>query len=264
MATRTPPPPRVGCSGWEYKHWRGDFYPAELPRASWLDHYAARFDTVEINNSFYRLPDKATVRGWRSHAPPGFLFAWKGSRFLTHMKKLKDAREPLVRLFDSARELGPHLGPVLYQLPPRWKRNATRLREFLLHVPRDVPQAVEFRDPSWYHDEVLTALEEHGVALCLHDLPGSASPREAVGRFVYVRFHGSGARYGGGYPRAALEEWAAWLSGRHRAGRPVYAYFNNDVGGHAPRDAVTLRGALATDLAGRSRRAPARQGEHIR
>jgi uncharacterized protein YecE (DUF72 family) len=236
---------RIGCSGWQYRHWRGTFYPDDLPQSRFFQHYAARFDTVELNNSFYRLPEAETFARWREAAPPSFLFAVKASRYLTHMKKLKDAAEPLARMFTNVRALRRRLGPVLYQLPPHWSCDAPRLDSFLDLVPTDVRQAVEFRDPSWYCDEVYRALERHGVALCLHDMKESASPRLLVGPFVYVRFHGAGPRYGGGYPEAAIGDWATWLAAEHNAGLPIYAYFNNDVGGHAPKDAARLIRAVA-------------------
>jgi uncharacterized protein YecE (DUF72 family) len=232
---------RIGCSGWEYKHWRGDLYPAELPRTKWFEHYAARFDTVEINNSFYRLPEQETFARWGERAPRGFLYAVKGSRYLTHMKKLKDPEEPVQRLFDRMRVLGRHLGPVLYQLPPNFRRDRERLAYFLRILPKDVRQVIEFRDPSWYTDEVSALLEKHRVARCLHDMKGSATGRERVGPFVYVRFHGAGGTYTGDYPDDRLARWAEWLAEQRRAGIDVYAYFNNDVGGYAPRNAVTLR-----------------------
>ncbi len=231
---------RIGCSGWQYRHWRGNFYPQELPVARWFLHYASRFDTVELNNSFYRLPDRETFARWRAAAPPGFLFAVKASRYLTHMKKLKDAAEPLARMFKNVRGLGRRLGPVLYQLPPHWARDVGRLDRFLDLIPRDVLQAIEFRDPSWYADEVYETLERHHVALCLHDMKGSASGRLIAGPFLYVRFHGSGPRYGGRYPDSVLADWAQWLTEQRSSGRAIYAYFNNDVGGHAPRDAARL------------------------
>src|SRR4051812_12516913 len=181
---------RVGCSGWEYKHWRGDFYPSEIPKTAWFDTYASVFDTVEINNSFYRLPEASTFARWAERAPKKFLFAVKASRFLTHMKKLKDPEEPLERFFERARELGPHLGPVLYQLPPGWKVDVARLDGFMRALPRDARHVCEFRDPSWYCDEVMALLRAHGVALCLHDMRGSATARVRLASFVYVRFHG--------------------------------------------------------------------------
>jgi uncharacterized protein YecE (DUF72 family) len=235
---------RVGCSGWQYKHWRGEFYPPRLPQTQWLEYYAARFDTVEINNSFYRLPERANFAAWARRTPPRFVFAVKASRFLTHMKKLKDPREPLTRLFGRMRGLGLHLGPVLYQLPPGFHVDLERLRAFAALLPRGVRHVIEFRDPSWYRADVCDLLDRSGIALCLHDMPGSATGQQRIGPFVYVRFHGSGAKYGGGYPLERLTEWAEWLQQQRRSGAPVYAYFNNDVGGHAPRDAVTLRSLL--------------------
>ena len=226
---------------------------ASIPRtfrrhAGWST-YAGVFDTVEINNSFYRLPSRGTVDGWRARAPRGFLFAVKASRYLTHMRKLKDPRDPLDLLFDRARRLGPHLGPVLYQLPPRWKEDRERLAEFLAAVPRDVKQAIEFRDPSWYSDDTFAALERHGVALCLHDMPESTPPRAAIGPFVYVRFHGTGGKYAGRYSDTQLRQWAAWLAGELHRGRDCYAYFNNDREGHAVTNAKTLRSAIERALA---------------
>ena len=234
---------RVGCSGWQYKHWRGDFYPASLPQNRWLEYYAQHFDTVEINNTFYRLAEASSFQQWRRRAPRGFEYAVKASRFLTHMKKLKDPQEPVERFLERARYLGPSLGPILFQLPPHWSLNVERLETFLAALPPRRRYAIEFRDPSWYAEAVLARLASHRVALCLHDMTGSESGKVVTGPFVYVRFHGSqGARkYSGTYSDDALDEWAEWLSQPLRDGLPVYAYFNNDAGGHAPRDAVRLR-----------------------
>ena len=233
----------VGCSGWQYRHWRGVFYPATLPASRWLEHYTQHFDTVEINNSFYRLPEASTFAAWEGRAPAGFLYAVKASRFLTHMKKLKDPDDPLARFFSRAVELGRAFGPVLFQLPPRWPLNLERLKAFLDALPAGYRHAIEFREPTWYDDRVFALLERNGVALCLHDMAGSASPRQSIGPFVYVRFHGT-SKYSGSYSSAALEQWAEWLGERHSEGKPVFAYFNNDTGGHAPRDAARLRRAL--------------------
>jgi uncharacterized protein YecE (DUF72 family) len=235
---------RVGCSGWEYKHWKGDFYPAELPKAQWFEAYARQFDTVEINNSFYRLPEARTFARWAERAPVNFVYAVKASRFLTHMKKLKDPEEPVERLFSRMKPLHARLGPVLYQLPPNFKVDRGRLEHFLQVLPAGIRHVVEFRDPSWYAADVTELLERYGVARCLHDMKGSATTRERVGPFVYVRFHGAAGTYTGGYPQDRLERWAEWLHAQRAAGVDVYAYFNNDIGGHAPRDAVTLRRLL--------------------
>jgi uncharacterized protein YecE (DUF72 family) len=231
---------RVGCSGWQYRHWRGDFYPAGLPQARWLEHYAARFDTVEINNTFYRLPEASTFSAWRSRVPNYFLYAVKASRFLTHMKKLKEPNEPLKLLFSRLRRLGPALGPVLYQLPPRWPVNPERFEVFLRALPRGYRHVVEFREPSWHSPEVFALLDRYGAALCLHDMAGSGTGQLSVGPFVYARFHGT-AKYSGSYDDAALRRWAGWMKEQMRGGKDVFAYFNNDAEGHATRNARRLR-----------------------
>src|SRR5688500_15427987 len=178
---------RIGCSGWQYKHWRDDFYPAGLPQTRWLEHYASRFDTVEINNTFYRLPEATTFSAWRARAPENFVYAVKASRFLTHMKKLKDPQEPLKLLFSRARRLGRTLGPVLYQLPPRWPLNLERFEVFLRSLPKSYRHVIEFREPSWYSAEAFALMQRHGVSLCLHDMAGSATGLLSVGPFVYAR-----------------------------------------------------------------------------
>jgi uncharacterized protein YecE (DUF72 family) len=239
---------RVGCSGWQYKHWKGDFYPAGLPVSRWFEHYARTFDTVEINNTFYRLPDAATFDAWRAQAPSSFLYAVKASRFLTHMKKLKDPEDPLARFFDNASHLGRRIGPILYQLPPRWPVNLERFEHFLRALPRKYRHAVEFREPSWYDDRVYALMRRHRVALCLHDMQGSASDKVVVGPFIYVRFHFGTQKYGGRYEDRRLDEWAEWLAARTLDGLDVFAYFNNDTGGHAPRDAVRLRDRIHARL----------------
>ena len=239
---------RIGCSGWQYKHWRAGFYPADLPQARWFAHYATQFDTVEINNSFYRLPPPDTFAKWREQAPRRFVYAVKASRFLTHMKKLKDPEEPLVRFFDAATKLGRNLGPVLYQLPPGWKLDIDRLEHFLRALPKGYRHTIEFREPSWYDGRVYELLARYRVALCLHDMQGSATDRMVVGPFVYVRFHHGTARYGGRYADDRLDDWADWLVERIGDGLDVFAYFNNDTGGHAPRDAVRLRDRIHVRL----------------
>lgn len=258
---------RVGCSGWVYKHWAAGFYPEGLKPAAWFDHYRNVFDTVEINNSFYRLPEWRTFAAWRKRAQVGgthgsrpFLYAVKASRFLTHMKRLIDPADPVDRLLTRARHLGSTLGPILYQLPPRWVPDAGRFEAFLAALPKtiDLPRGggpmplrhtVEFRDARAYDSPLIALLERYGVSLCLHDMKDSAAPRIAVGPFLYARFHGT-ARYGGRYPDAHLADWAEWMRGVHRAGRDVFVYFNNDIGGHAPRDALRLRALLDGDEVG--------------
>lgn len=233
---------RIGCSGWEYAHWKGDFYPESLPRPRWFERYAAVFDTVEVNNSFYRLPEAHTFDRWRERAPLGFLFAVKASRYLTHQLKLARPAEPLDRLLSRAAHLGDRLGPLLYQLPPRWDVDLARLRDFVDLLPAGQLHAIELRDARWYTDAVVALMDRPHLTLCLHDMRESASGYRDLGGFTYLRFHGTG--YDGRYDEAALEEAAAWLAPRLAAGRPAFAYFNNDLGGHAVRDAQRLRSLL--------------------
>ena len=232
---------RIGCSGWIYKHWRGLFYPEKLPVKRWFAFYAEEFDTVEINNSFYRLPKPETFEAWRRQAPPGFCYAVKANRFLTQAKKLKDCAEPIERQMRSFNALKPALGPILYQLPPRFKVNLERLAGFLELLPKDVTNIFEFRDKSWYTDEVFRLLERHRAGFCAHDMPGSRSPKLAIGSVAYLRFHGGEGKYWGRYSDECLLDWADWVVARAREGQPVWAYFNNDMEAHAIHDAQTLR-----------------------
>lgn len=237
---------RVGCSGWQYSHWKENFYPPTAPQKKWLETYAERFDTVEVNNSFYRLPSEKTFSEWRDRVPDHFLYAVKASRYLTHVRRLKEPADPLHLFWSRARLLGPKRGPVLYQLPPHWKRNERRFFDFLEALPDDPLQAVEFRDPSWYTDEIFRAMETKGVAMCIHDHYESATPRETIGPFVYTRFHGADGHYEGAYSDRMLRDWAGWFAEEARSGKAIYAYFNNDTGAHAPRNARTLREFLTS------------------
>jgi uncharacterized protein YecE (DUF72 family) len=249
------PQVRVGCSGWNYKSWRGRFYPEGLAASAWLQHYSAVFDTVEVNNTFYRLPEASTFAAWRGETPPGFVMAVKASRFLTHMKKLRDPAEPLERLMTRAAELGPRLGPILYQLPGQLHLDLERLETFLRALPARVPgvakrlrHVLEFRHPSWYVGETYQLLERHGVALCLHDMAGSEITTPWVGPFSYVRFHGAVGKYYGSYETATLRGWADRLSEQAAAGRDAYAFFNNDPEAIATLNAQTLRQLLGQSI----------------
>jgi uncharacterized protein YecE (DUF72 family) len=231
----------IGCSGWVYKHWRGSFYPEGLPQKRWFDRYAEEFDTVEINASFYRVPLASTFDGWRDKAPPGFRYAVKANRFITHLKKLLDCEEATDRFIELARRLAEKLGPILYQLPPSLQKDLKRLDAFLKRLHADLEQVVEFRHTSWYDEEVLALLDRHGVGFVAHDLKGLKSPMWASGRTAYVRFHGSGGRYSGRYSDEVLLEWSDWCVEQSRLGRSCWCYFNNDVNGHAIEDARTLK-----------------------
>lgn len=231
----------IGCSGWNYKDWRGPFYPEDMAVKNWFAFYAQTFDTVEINNSFYRLPKPEVFEKWRDQAPNGFCYAVKASRYLTHQKRLTEPEEPLQRILGNARHLKPHLGPVLYQLPPRWKVNLERLGHFVALLPKDISHVIEFRDESWHVPEVLALLDAHGIGFCTHDMPGMKVPRWASGKTVYVRFHGGTSKYRGRYTDAVLQGWADWMIEQAEQRRSVWAYFNNDYDADAVQDALTLR-----------------------
>jgi uncharacterized protein YecE (DUF72 family) len=223
----------IGCSGWNYKSWRKRFYPEDVRPSEWLSYYATHFDTVEVNNTFYRLPEAETFATWRRQTPPSFIMAVKASRFLTHMKRLRDPEEPLERLFSRASVLTNRLGPVLYQLPSNFTLDLERLETFCEALPRRwngkrVHHVFEFRDPSWYVPECFQLLERFSVTLCLHDKFGSEIAEPFVGPLVYVRFHGTTGRYHGSYSTKQLNNWAQRLEEPLRQGRHVFAYFNND------------------------------------
>ncbi|MEW6611257.1 MAG: DUF72 domain-containing protein [Pseudomonadota bacterium] len=235
---------RIGTSGWHYRHWRGPFYPDGLPVTRMLAYYCRYFDTVEINNSFYQLPLARTLAGWRAATPPGFCFAAKGSRFITHMKKLKEPAAALARLLPVLEALEEKRGPLLFQLPPRWGRDAGRLAAFLAALPPGGDYAFEFRDPSWHHPEIYALLRQHNSAFCIFDLAGFCSPLELTADFAYVRLHGPDGPYAGSYGAEAIAAWAAQL----RAWRPlraVYVYFDNDQAAHAVHNALALKRLLA-------------------
>jgi len=228
---------RIGTSGFVYASWKGRFYPRALPAGSWLGYYASRFDTVEINSSFYRLPEAEVFARWGDTVPSGFLFAVKFSRFGTHMKRLLTPRSTIGRFLRRARRLGAHLGPVLVQLPPRWTPDLPRLDCFLEAAPRDVRWVVEVRDSRWLGDALFDLLRRHRAALCLHDLLPD-HPRVVTTDFTYIRFHG--VAYGGSYSRAQLRPWASWIMQQRARQTGVFTYFNNDVDGHAVENSRTL------------------------
>lgn len=235
---------RIGTSGWYYDHWKEKFYPAGLSKSKWLEYYAERFDTVEINNSFYHLPKEQTLKRWNDIAPDGFLYAVKANRYITHIKRLKDAAEPLDRFLDRVRLLGNKLGPVLYQLPPSLHKDLDLLRGFVKLLPNKPPAVFEFRHESWYSDDTFELLTEANATFCIHDMPGKESPRIVTAGHIYVRLHGTTGRYAGSYPEAALQSWAHWLKQQARDAHRIHAYFNNDIHCHAINNARQLRELL--------------------
>ncbi|MBD3305037.1 DUF72 domain-containing protein [candidate division KSB3 bacterium] len=234
----------IGTSGWTYDHWQGPFYPPEQGKSgrNLLTYYAPHFSTVEVNNSFYQLPAEQTVRHWCKSVPADFLFAVKASRYITHQKKLNDPEESVSRFLQRVRSFGDRLGPILFQLPPRWHVNTDRLHAFLKVLPSDVRYTVEFRDPTWFHDEVYALLREHGVAFCIYDLQGRLSPKEVTTDFVYLRLHGPHEEaYTGSYPPQTLAGWAGAFTTWTQQGKEVFCYFDNDAHGFAPQNAKALQ-----------------------
>ncbi len=241
----------VGTSGWQYASWRGPFYPDDLAQSRWLEWFAHRFQVVEVNNTFYRLPSPETFKGWAGRTPPDFVIAPKVSRYLTHVKRLKEPEEPVRRFLDHAAPLGGKLGPLLVQLPPNLAADVGRLDAVLaLFGPRRV--AVEFRHDSWFTDEVRAVLESHGAALCLADRRSrKVSPLWRTADWGYVRLHEGTASPPPCYGRAALDGWARRLAETWGPGADVYVFFNNDPRACAVRDAVAFarlaeRAGLAT------------------
>jgi uncharacterized protein YecE (DUF72 family) len=239
----------VGTSGWQYDWWRVAFYPRAMPRRQWLAHYAGCFATVEVNNAFYRLPERATFERWAATVPDDFTFALKASRFLTHVKRLADPAESVARMLDRARGLGHQLGPVLLQLPPQLAIALDRLDGTLAQFPEGQRVAVEFRHPSWFVDECRSVLERRGAALCLVDRRGPRAPMWRTADWGYVRFHEGRGRSGPDYGRASLTGWVGRLAELWpEADAEVHAYFNNDADACAVRDAHRL--ALAARRSG--------------
>jgi len=236
----------IGTSGWSYKHWRGPFYPSGMTKGiEQLRFYAERFDTVEVNGTFYRLIEVETFRRWREETPPGFVFACKGSRYLTHMKRLKDAEQGIGRFFERVEALADKLGPVVFQLPGRFKPDRERLTGFLTALPKGHRYAFEFRDPRWFEPEILEALARQKVALCLYEFAGQDAPLEVTADFVYIRLHGPDGPYQGSYGDAALETWAQRIRAWAKQGLDVYCYFDNDDRAFAPKNALRLKELLA-------------------
>lgn len=234
----------IGTSGWHYNHWRGNFYPEKMSANDWLGYYVQNFNTVEINASFYRLPQESTWTKWRNIAPPGFCFAVKASRYITHIKRLKDSRGPLETFIERAKCLQKNLGPVLYQLPPNMQRDNDSLESFLSALSetgKNLQHVFEFRHRSWIEDSVFELLRKYNAGFCIFDMPELTTPLLATADFAYVRFHGHEDLYSSSYPDRELAEWANKIKGLPSSVKTIYAYFNNDAGGFAIENARTFR-----------------------
>jgi len=231
----------IGTSGWNYKSWRNDFY-CDTPQKQWLRFCAEHFSSIEVNSTFYRLQEKSTFKKWRDQTPEGFSFAIKGHRYVTHNKKLLDVEQSVIRCRESASPLGKRLAAVVWQLPAFLKKDIERLEKFVKNLQhwKSTRHAIEFRDKSWFDDQVAECLERHAIAVCMSDAPDWPMWKEVTTDLVYIRLHGHTRKYASSYSKPALRKWATrtrrWLE-EHRA---VHIYFDNDAEGAAPRNALTL------------------------
>lgn len=230
----------IGTSGWHYKHWKDTFYPAELKNDNQLRYFSDIFPTVEINNSFYRLPTDDMFINWYKQVPEDFVFAVKASRFITHVKKLHVDHDTIDQFMLRAAHLKEKLGPILFQLPPRWHVNTERLHDFLVKLPTDHRFVFEFRDSSWNIPEIYKLLEHYNCAYCIYDLAGYQSPVIITADFVYIRLHGPGDKYQGSYTKNNLISWAEKCTDWQDEGKDIYFYFDNDQNGYAPHNGQTL------------------------
>jgi uncharacterized protein YecE (DUF72 family) len=232
---------RIGCSGFLYDHWRGPFYPEDLPRNLWLDYYCRHFSTVELNVTFYRLPERETFAKWYLATPEGFVFSLKGSRFITHVKKMKDCAEPIEAFYSRASVLKEKLGVILWQLPPTLNMDVERLKEFLEALrPYRVRNAFEFRNKTWINKKIFTLFEKENIALCMADHPDFLHNLPVTADFIYIRRHGEGGGYATSYSTEALREDAKFIKSHSKKKKEVFIYFNNDAFGYAPKNAMEL------------------------
>lgn len=230
----------IGCSGWHYDHWRVLYYPEGLPKSKWLQFYAKQFSTVELNNSFYHLPSEKAFVTWRESSPDNFVFAVKVSRFITHIKRLRNLGSAVENFLSRACLLQDKLGPLLYQLPPNMKRNDELLKDFLSSLPRKYQHVFEFRHESWLDNSIFHILQQYNTGLCVFDMPGLSCPPIATADFAYLRFHGSESLYSSCYSDEELSQWAQKIARLSKKVKAVYIYFNNDAEAFAVKNALTL------------------------
>lgn len=230
----------IGTSGWKYKHWKGTFYPLGLKEKDQFTYYLDFFDTVELNNSFYRQPSAENFVNWKNAVPDGFTYAVKANRYFTHLKKLKTEAAAIQESLDNIAHLGNRLGPILFQLPPKWNINAERLDHFVSMLPKGYRYVFEFRNHTWYTKEVNQILLKHNIAFCIYELAGHISPLTITADFIYIRLHGPGAKYQGSYHDKVLNKWALFIETAANDSKDVYLYFDNDEAGYAAFNAQRL------------------------
>ena len=235
----------IGTSGWYYRHWQGRFYPNTLSKDKLLPFFSRYFNTVELNNSFYRLPEEKVVLAWRKKTPKGFLFAVKASRFITHIKRLDNLGDSLKLFLGRMGSLGEKMGPLLYQLPPSMKKDAKRLARFLKRLPQKQRYVIEFRHLSWLDKEIFSLLKQFNVAHCIISKPDFPIAVETTADFSYIRMHGGSRLYRSNYSRAELSKWAGIINRLLKSGLDTYVYFNNDACAYAVKNALSLKKLLS-------------------
>ncbi len=231
----------IGTSGWSYQHWKGNFYPENLKENDFLNYYSKQFHTVEVNNTFYHLPEEKTIKNWTDCVPDNFIFSVKASRYITHLKKLKDAKEPVNNFLKLIETFGNKTGPILFQFPPHFSFNAERLGEFINILPKNQRYTFEFRDPNWFNDLTYEFLKDNNIAFCIYYMGETESPTQITSDFVYIRFHGAENLGAGGYSDEKLKEFAKNIKNYYDQGKEIFCYFNNDEAGYAVKNALKLK-----------------------
>ena len=231
----------IGTSGWNYRHWKGNFYPQNISQKNWLQYYIKQgFNTVELNSSFYHLPKNSTYKKWYESVPEDFIYSIKASRYITHIKKLHEAGDSVEKFFEGAKELKEKLGPVLFQLPPGWKFDEERLINFTKILPVNHRYTFEFRNDTWWNEDIKKILSEKNIAFCIYELDGKITPKEITSDFIYVRLHGPNGKYQGDYNKKVLSDWAYLIKEWESRRKDVFFYFDNDENGYAVKNALEL------------------------
>jgi uncharacterized protein YecE (DUF72 family) len=229
----------IGTCGWNYKHWKENFYPKDIPQKSWLNFYSEKFNTVEINSSFYHLPKEKTFENWKKSVGKNFIYSVKASRYITHMKKLHDSEESVKTFLDRTKILNGKLGSILFQLPPYLQFDYDKLKNFLAILPRKNKITIEFRHKSWWNEDTYKLLEKYNIAFCIYELGEKVSPQKITADFAYIRLHGPGAKYKGNYHNQTFKKWIkkfkSWKV------KEIYCYFDNDEKGFAAKNALKLK-----------------------
>jgi len=231
----------IGTSGWKYRHWEGTFYPDNIKKKDQFKYFSEHFDTVELNNSFYRQPSPDNFKQWKSQSPKKFTYAVKANRYFTHLKKLNVEKTEILDFLNACEKLDNKLGPILFQLPPKWKLNTERLKRFLKMLPKAHRYTFEFRNHSWYHDDVFALLKKYNCAFCIYELEGHQSPVLSTADFVYIRLHGPNGKYQGSYSKKALTKWSKAIKAWNKEKKDVYLYFDNDQAAYAAFNAMEIK-----------------------